>query len=220
MSDHIGRIDRIPLITTVMERIQRLIEERDVGVGERIPSERQLREGFGVGRSTVREALRALEALGVVEVVQGRGAFVRQRPVAEDRVVNSSVDNLSFDWFQLGAVVEARSMLETESARLAALRRTDAELSRMKAALKSFHAAMRKKDLPGLVVADLEFHQAIAEAANPVLAHCLRSMGVLIVKSRQISLRRPERHASVEARHHEVYDAIAGGDAAGAAAAI
>jgi DNA-binding FadR family transcriptional regulator len=79
---------------------------------------------------------------------------------------------------------------------------------------------VRKQDLPGLVVADLEFHQAIAEAANPVLAHCLRSMGVVIVKSQQISLRRPERHDSVEARHHEVYDAMAGGDAAGAAAAM
>jgi DNA-binding transcriptional regulator YhcF (GntR family) len=109
MSDHIGRIDRIPLITTVMERIQRLIEEPDVGVGERIPSDRQLREGFGVGRSTVREALRALEALGAVEVVQGRGAFVHQRHVAGDRVVRSSVDNVGGDWLQLGAVARSGS---------------------------------------------------------------------------------------------------------------
>jgi GntR family transcriptional repressor for pyruvate dehydrogenase complex len=220
MSDQLSRIDRIPLITTVMERLQLLIEERGIAAGERLPSERELREGFGVGRSTVREALRALEALGVIEVVQGRGAFVRQRPEAGGGDAHVAHDKLSEEWFQLSAVVEARSLIEAETARLAARRRTDSDLRRMDDALKAFHAAMQKNDLPALVVADVEFHQAVAEAGNPVLAHCLRSLGVLIVKSRQISLRKRGRHACVEARHHDVYEAIVAGDAAGAAEAM
>jgi len=220
MSDHLTPIERIPLIATVMERVQQLIARRGIAAGERIPSERQLQEGFGVGRSTVREALRALEALGVIEVVQGRGAFVRQKLDVEDARAQVPTDKLSEDWSQLTSVVEARIVIETETARLAAMRRTGPQLGRMEEALKTFHAAMDTKDLPALVLADVEFHAAVAEAANPVLAHCLRSLGVLAVKSRQLSLRRFERHAYVQSRHAEIYEAIAASDPTRAAEAM
>lgn len=220
MSDHLAHIDRVPLITTVMERVQLLIDQRGIAPGQRIPSERELQQGFGVGRSTVREALRALEALGVLEIVQGRGAFVRPPSGAEASKLHISGDKLSEDWSTLGAVVEARMLIERETARLAALRRTPIQLDRMEASLKAFNEARHRADLPALVLADVEFHAAIAEAANPVLAHCLRSLGVLAVKSRQLSLRRVERHEHVESRHTEIFEAIAASHAGLAAEAM
>jgi DNA-binding FadR family transcriptional regulator len=222
MSDHttITRIERMPLITTVMERVQGVIDDQGLAPGDRIPSERRLQEGFGVGRSTVREALRALEALGVIEIRQGQGGFVRQRPGVADAPLQGSNDKLSEDWSQLGAVVEARLVIETEAARLAALRRTRPQLHRMAAQLRAFDSAKKTDDLTALVLADVEFHAAIAEAANPVLAHCLKSLGVLAIKSRQLSLRRPERHDNVHSRHTDIYDAIAEGDSIRAADAM
>jgi GntR family transcriptional repressor for pyruvate dehydrogenase complex len=221
MSDQrtIARIDRMPLISTVMERVQQVIDSEGLGPGDRIPSERQLQEGFGVGRSTVREALRALEALGIIEIRQGQGGFVRQRRDLTDPGSKAD-DKLSEDWSQLGAVIEARLVIETEAARLAALRRTPAQLDLMAAHLDAFESAKLTSDLPALVIADVEFHGSIAEAANPVLAHCLRSLGVLAVKSRQLSLRRSERHANVHSRHTTIFDAIAAGDSVRAAEAM
>ena len=73
----IQAIDRTPLVTKVMERVRALIEDGSFPPHTKLPSERELQQSFGVGRSTVREALRALEALGVIELRQGRGAFVR-----------------------------------------------------------------------------------------------------------------------------------------------
>jgi GntR family transcriptional repressor for pyruvate dehydrogenase complex len=201
-----------------MERIRELVESNGLPPGSRLPSERELREGLGVGRSTVREALRALEALGTIEIRQGSGIYVGDLSVTSVEVPAQRPTHP--DWRELPRVVEARLPIETYAASLAALRRTPAHLDALEEKLKAFSAAMARNDTSALVLADLEFHRVIAGAANPVLTTCLDSIGVLVINSRQISLSRPERLPHVLEKHTRIYEAIAAGDPTKASAAM
>jgi len=193
------------------EALSSLVLDGRIAVGTRLPSERELRVQLNVGRSTVREALKALEALGVVQIRQGAGVFVRLSGAPEAPEVPRAVLThvAATDWSQLGAIVEARLAIEPYAAALAALRRSDEQLRDLREELARFDAAAAGDDERGLVMADVNFHGAIAEIGNPVLAHTLRDLGVLLIKSRYISLHRVERRGHVAARHRAVYEAIA-----------
>jgi len=209
----LARIDRTPLVATVMSRIRTLIESQQMSGGERLPSERELREQLNVGRSTVREALKALEALGVVEIRHGSGIFTRggAERLGQAESTTAGIWRLS-DWAQLGPVVEARLAIEPTAAALAAQRRSSEQLEDLAAKLSAFDEAAKAGDQRALVMADVAFHGAIAEIANPLLAHCLRELGVLVINSRYISLQQSARHPSVAKRHRTIYEAIAAGD--------
>jgi GntR family transcriptional regulator, transcriptional repressor for pyruvate dehydrogenase complex len=207
----LAKIDRIPLVATVMDRITAYVESERLEDGARLPSERELRVQLNVGRSTVREALKALEALGVVQIRQGAGVFVRMSHALDaaepPRAVLTQVADT--DWSQLGPIVEARLAIEPYAAALAAQRRSDEQLRGLREELARFDAGIAEDDERALVMADVNFHGAIAEIGNPVLAHTLRDLGVLLIKSRYISLHRVERRGHVAARHRAVYEAIA-----------
>lgn len=212
----IQAIDRTPLVTKVMERVRALIEDGSFPPHTKLPSERELQQSFGVGRSTVREALRALEALGVIELRQGRGAFVRDiggpletRPAA----------SASGTW-RIELVMEARLVIETQTAALAALRRTQDDLEVLEQELHAFEEATAQDDLPALVRADVAFHDAIAAAANRALASSLKSLEVLGIQSRTVSLGKKQRRSDVLARHRSIYAAVTEGDPVGAAVAM
>lgn len=209
------RIDRTPLTETVIGRLRDLLELGQYAPGEKLPSERVLREDLGVGRSTVREALRALEALGLIELQQGRGAFVR----------GDGSDGASppfADWprsyaCKIEDILDARLAVEPRAAGLAALRRTPADLENMRRHLDSFVAAIAANDLSSLVLADVAFHDAIAACANAIFVSVLRSLRVEGIKSRHTSLANTDRWSRVARRHESIYDAIAAGDAHSAA---
>jgi GntR family transcriptional regulator, transcriptional repressor for pyruvate dehydrogenase complex len=204
-------IQRTPLIDEVVVRLRELIESSRYAPGDRLPSERSLSEDLRVGRSTIREALRTLEALGLIELRQGRGAFVSAKdPAADDRPPFADWPS-SYRW-RIADVIEARVELESGTAALAAGRRREENLRRMRAALDEFDHASARRDLSALVLADVAFHDAIAECANPVLASLLRSMRSQGIRSRSTSLRRRERWASVRERHEAIYEAIAARD--------
>jgi GntR family transcriptional regulator, transcriptional repressor for pyruvate dehydrogenase complex len=205
----LARIERTPLFGTVMERLRGLIDSGAYAPGTKLPSERELCELLVVGRSTAREALRALEALGYVRLEHGRGAFV----------VDRSAGSSSEDW-QLERVAEARLAVEMFAASVAALRRTDSDLALMRAHLNAFEDAIRRDDLAALVHADVAFHAAIAMAANPVLAASLESMEVLGIQSRYKSLEHKIRRASVLKRHEAIFAAINARDSAQATQAM
>lgn len=213
-TDLLVKIDRTPLVATVMERITVYIESQGLDVGARLPSERELRVQFNVGRSTVREALKALEALGVIEIRQGAGVFVAAGQSQKPAEPAGSEAAAPIDWSMLGPVVEARLAIEPYAAALAARRRTPQDLELLAQELAKFNEAAANDDKPGLVMADVSFHEVVARIANPVLAHTLRDLGVLLINSRYISLQRPERRSGVADRHQAIYDAIAAGDSA------
>ncbi|MBL3700631.1 FadR/GntR family transcriptional regulator [Leucobacter luti] len=142
----------------VVERLRTEIVEGRWRVGERIPPEPELMADLGVARGTLREALRALQYSGMLEIRRGDGTFVRARSEVPGALARSAGS--------LRDVLEARSTLEPQLARFAAERADAADTDRIAAALSARAAAADDE----WVAADVAVHEAIARAAHsPIL---------------------------------------------------
>ncbi|MEU1118065.1 MULTISPECIES: FCD domain-containing protein [unclassified Streptomyces] len=158
----LGSVRPSPLVEQAAARLRAQITDGTWPVGTRLPGETTLAQELGVGRSTLREALRALAGAGLVRSRQGAGVFViATEPVADwpARLRRAAVTD----------VYEVRMLVEAQAARLAALRRTDEDLAAMRAALDGRRAAAAGADAE-FVDADIALHAAVVVAAhNPVL---------------------------------------------------
>lgn len=159
----LGPVRPSPLVEQVTKRLRAQITDGHWPVGTRLPGETTLAKELGVGRSTVREALRALAGAGLVRARHGAGVFVIAREPAEDwptRLRRAQVSD----------VYEVRTAVEVQAARLAARRRTLADVTAIETALEGRRAAASADDT-AFVEADIAFHAAVVAAAhNPVLA--------------------------------------------------
>ncbi|MEU2072880.1 FadR/GntR family transcriptional regulator [Streptomyces sp. NPDC013489] len=159
----LGALRPSPLVEQAAQRLREQITRGHWPVGTKLPGETTLAKELGVGRSTVREALRALAGAGLVQPRQGAGVFVTATRPAEDwptRLRAAAVTD----------VYEVRMLVEVEAARLAALRRTDEDVAAMREALDGRRAAADGTDDAGFVDADIALHAAVVAAArNPVL---------------------------------------------------
>jgi DNA-binding FadR family transcriptional regulator len=185
-------------------------------VGSRIPAETELVERLGVGRSTVREAVRALVHSGLLESRQGTGTFVRSLVVGgwEPLVQRATVLD----------VYEVRQGLEPQAARLAAQRRTEADLALIDATLAQRQRARAERQRPGatapnaaFVDADLAFHQAVVAAAhNALLTQIFDSFARSALREALVALvdddEAAERMDGVNDAHVTLAEAIRAGD--------
>ncbi|UWE09324.1 FadR/GntR family transcriptional regulator [Actinacidiphila bryophytorum] len=159
----LGSLRPSPLVEQATEHLREQILGGRWPVGTRLPGETALAASLGVGRSTVREAVRALAEAGLVKSRQGAGVFVISTEPQEDfraRLRRAA----------LAEVYEARAALEVQAARLAARRRTEEDVAAMVAALAARRVASGQGDA-AFVDADIALHAAIvAGAGNSVLA--------------------------------------------------
>lgn len=163
----------------LVEELRQRIRQGEWLPGERLPSISQLARALAVGPGSVREALRSLEAAGMVRIEHGRGVFVSGKQA--DSALASHFEDDGRGLFV--ALAEARRLLEPELAALAAERGTDAEL----AAIDRLARQTEREASAGLsfVESDILLHQQIAAAAhNPVLQHMLESFSDLMRQSR------------------------------------
>lgn len=201
--------------TIADELAERIVEGR-WPVGGRLPAERRLAEEFGASRPVVREALRSLVERGLVEVYPGRGTFVRGPGTPP------SYPPIDFHFRRSGVTArqlsEARIMLETEAAGLAAERATDADIDRLRGSLTRLdHAGSPIEH----VRADLSFHLALAGAAhNPVIETMFRSIAGLAVELMVRSAADPEVLARSAPFHRRALEAVEGRDPDAARAAL
>lgn len=204
------------------EEIRRQIEDAirggDFLPGERLPSERELVETFGVSRVSVREAIRSLEALGIVRVYQGRGAFVTDR--------RSGLGEPIARWLELhrDEVVElhaVRGALDELAAAAAVEHATAADVRRIEAAHRAFaEVAERETPVEELVPLDIEFHVAIAKAGkNRLLYDLLSDLHSYLAESRYLALSPSDRPLRSAREHAAIVEAIRARNAAAARAA-
>jgi DNA-binding FadR family transcriptional regulator len=205
----------------LVEDLSLKIRDGALRPGDKLPTESEIMQAFGVSRTVVREALSKLQAGGLVETHHGVGTFVLQpRSGGVFRLdpsdVATSVDVL--------AVLELRVSLETESAGLAATRRTPEQLLAMREALDDFE---RNLAVAGNTVApDFRFHLQIAQATgNPYFADIMSHLGTTIIPRTRINaIRNHDRGGEyltrVNREHEEIYAAIARRDAEAARAAM
>jgi GntR family transcriptional repressor for pyruvate dehydrogenase complex len=216
-SPMIGVSESLP--RRVAQLISRGIEAGDFNPGARLPTEQQLAETFGVSRNVVREAVAQLRADGIIEARQGLGAFVlspeQRTAIRIDREALDSGDNMR-------QLFELRRILETESATLAASRRSRKQLAAIKAALDRMGGEERWEE--GSIEADLAFHREIAKATGNSYIHTFISFVCEQIR-RSIHYARMTNplHDLVEinvGEHVRIYEALAAGDPEAAGAAM
>ncbi|MDP9798794.1 DNA-binding FadR family transcriptional regulator [Catenuloplanes nepalensis] len=153
------------LVERVIEELRAKVTSGEWPVGGRIPTEPQLVEALGVGRNTIREAVKALVHAGVLETRQGSGTYVMSSDELAGVVGRRMADA------EFAEVVEVRRAFEVEAARLAAVRRTPTDVADLERALDRREAAWAAGRLLEFVEADVALHAAILAAAhNEMLA--------------------------------------------------
>ncbi|MDK0523515.1 FCD domain-containing protein [Streptomyces sp. ML-6] len=207
-----AQVTRTPLAEQAADLLLERIRAGEWPLGSKIPGENTLGPQLGVGRSTVREAIRRLAGQGVLATRQGAGVFVASLDVVEDW-------SEALRRADINSVIEARIAIEVEAAALAAERRTAAELRAMKRAGHERDA--QRTDVDAHVDADIAFHRAIVAAAhNPILVDLFDSF---TPRSRQamidmLRLRGEFGSDADQHAHMSVLEAIAARDSQKAAA--
>ena len=157
------------LADMIAETLKQQITEGTYRAGDKLPTEPELMKTFGVGRSSVREAVKLLVNMGVVRVQQGSGTFVAVPSNNDDvNIKMSTADRTELD--------EVRKILDIAIVEKAVARRTEKDIERMRASLEKRKVNAEKGLLEECIEADLNFHIAIADAAhNRILADIYRS---------------------------------------------
>jgi GntR family transcriptional regulator, transcriptional repressor for pyruvate dehydrogenase complex len=211
IADPLTSVSPQRLYSQVVRQLLGLIASGHLTAGDRLPPERELTQRLGVSRASVRQALTALEVMGVIQIRAGSGVYVG--PPAEPGIEESLTSAAS-----PLEILEARLIVEPGIARLAAARRGSADLARLEREVEAM-AAELEAGRDGWEP-DWGFHRSLADAAgNPSLAQLaqdlVEQMGQpmwLLMRSRNIA-RRHHGHRYLE-HHRRILEAVAGGDAA------
>jgi DNA-binding FadR family transcriptional regulator len=202
---------RAGLVDQVIEQLRDAVRQGEWPVGTRIPTEPALVASFGVGRNTVREAVRALSHSGLLEVRQGDGTYVRATSE-----VSGAIRRLCGT--ELREALQVRRMLEVEGARLAATERTDDELVRLRELHDQRDAAQGDARFDDFVRADAEFHLAVVRCGhNALLTELYRGLTEVVTAS-VAATTHEEPGPAERIEHRGILNAIADRDPARAAA--
>lgn len=210
----------------VAERIEQLILDGTLKVGQALPSERRLCETLGISRSSLREGLKVLRGRGIVHTTQGRGTFVA-------RLMDSQAEKPLLHLFSahprtIYDVLDVRALLEGEAARLAALHGSEADFELITRHYREMADAKARAaenfDPAAHARLDHAFHRVIREAShNPVLVLTLRSLNDLMLTSVYACIKnlyhRPTVKPRIDEQHARLYQAVVGRQAEEAKAA-
>lgn len=153
---------RSTLVDDTADKIRQMIFSGEIKPGELLPPRRELADHFGVGISTVHEAIQSLSTVGLVESRPGRGTWVRHD--ALESIIHPSFITNRFGEIDADTIYEARMFIEVALAELAARKATSEDVEQIWAALNQAHEVIA--DDADFVSADWDFHLAIAEAAH------------------------------------------------------
>jgi GntR family transcriptional repressor for pyruvate dehydrogenase complex len=198
---------------SVISHVIRRIHQGRLRPSDQMPSENELAKEFNVARGSVREAFKALEALGILETAVGKRARVgKLNGQVMALLMNNAVETMQVNVQQ---TLDLRRTLEMRTARIAALRRSDSELQAIVEAARKMRAFQDDSALK--TAADIEFHVAIAAATgNPLYTVLIESFEVVMLKTCPIGWNsRPTDAARMEIldMHDAIADAISRQDA-------
>jgi len=209
MDADFGSLSKSTLADKIAKRIARMVREGDYQAGDRLPTISEMSDNFGVGHPTLREALKKLETLGVVQVKHGSGVYVQSNGdlllVSNPLLFGEVSKEVLLD------LIEARIAIETESARLAAQNASPDHVERMEELLNE--AMSNIDDDKALTETNMKFHREIALASgNVVIGQILEVISNLFEHEQRTILdiygSREEDHEE----HYNIFDAIRAGD--------
>lgn len=190
----------------IVSQIERAIFDGDLKAGDRLESERELAERFGVSRITVRDALRVLEARGLVYVKVGAsgGAFVTETNA--DQVAESISTMILLRKMTLSGVAEARTIVETATSELAAERADAGAIERIERSVEKGRAVVREQ--APHTEASMDFHVAVADASgNELLKATVAAYRDLLIQTLH-DMRDVRSARATQKAHEEILDAI------------
>jgi GntR family transcriptional regulator, transcriptional repressor for pyruvate dehydrogenase complex len=192
----------VPVFQVVFEALKQRIQSGEWLPGERLPSIARLAKELNVSTTSVREALRSIESIGLVKLEHGRGVFVTG---ARARDLAGHFQNVSTGL--LVALAETRRILEPELAALAAERGAVEELAQIEWLAQQMDEEARQG--VDFVEPDVQFHRCIAQAArNPILARMMESVNDLLLESRKLTSQEPGMTARAVRYHLLIADAL------------
>lgn len=214
---------KVGLVEDVIQEISNYILEGilegTVKIGSKMPSERELAQTLGVGRSTLREAVKVLTMLGLMEVRPGQGTFITDG--SSDFYAAPLAWGLLIGERSIGELIEVRSLLDCEAARLAAQRATSAEVESLRLEYEKMTEAMENTDAVEFGAADVRFHLTIATAAhNAVVFQTMRTIRRLLEMWISKVLVDMESLSLTLDEHRDVYECIRNQDPDGAKEAM
>jgi GntR family transcriptional regulator, sialic acid-inducible nan operon repressor len=203
-----GPIRRRKLYQDIAERLERLIREGHYAAGDYLRPEREIANEFGVGRSAVREALFALQRMGLVVASSGeRARVVSPSPKALVAELSGAARLLLSQPAGVEQFQDARALFETGLARLAARQATEEDIGRLEAALLENHVNIDKP--AAFQESDIAFHYAIAQIPRNAIFTSLHEAVVgWLMEQRNASARIPEASAAAYRAHKRIYEAI------------
>lgn len=194
------------LYEQIVQQIEESIVKGNLKPGDQLPAERELAQRFGVSRTAVREAVKALREKGLVEAYSGRGTFITD---GTTQAVRQSLDLMVKIGQPDGSthLAEVRAILEPEIAALAAARIQEPELATMREAVAVMDGAQQDPD--AFIEADLDFHLALAEGAgNPLILSLLDSIVGLLREQRLRIFNVPGGPARGQIHHRKILEAV------------
>jgi len=193
----------------IVEQIRDLIKEGKLKPGDKLPPEQVLAENFGTSRPSVREALSALEILGITESRGGKGNYIMdasRSPLYEQKIMELEKEESPFE------ILEARKVLEIEIVDLAAKRATKEDIDVIYESLHKMESA--KSNIPEMMEFDKEFHMNIAKAAhNNLLFSLMDYLNNLLKEELWVNMKEktwnlpgyPQKYLK---EHSEIFNAI------------
>jgi len=206
------------LYEQIVQQIEESVQRGTLKEGDQLPAERELAQQFGVSRTAVREAIKALHEKGLVDAFPGRGTFITS---GQSNSMRQSLDRILKNGQADGAshLAEIREILEPEIAALAAVRAEEQDLATMREAVAVMDNA--RQDPDAYIEADLDFHLALAEAAgNPFVLSLIDSIVGMLREQRMRTFYvngGPERG---QVHHKRILAAVEGRDAQAAREAM
>ncbi|MBM7540716.1 FadR/GntR family transcriptional regulator [Amphibacillus cookii] len=200
-----SKIEKRKLVDEVLTQLQEIIQSGSYQIGDRIPSEKDLKDLLGVGRSTLREAIKILAHAGILEVQQGNGTFIRS--------TTNELFNHETSADRLYELLEAREILEMQMARLAAERRTQKDIEAMEYHLRLRNTYLEEGKYTAYIKSDIQFHLAICAAChNKILYKMYASLCESLTKIFNVSVVDIKTYEDNSLFHNKLFKAIKSGD--------
>jgi len=209
----IKQIKKINIPEVIAEELKKLIMSGDYKPGDKLSSSTKLAKDMGVGYTTLREALKRLEALNLIEIKQGKGIFVKDTH-PDLFVVNPAKHPLRIDKKVLLDMLYVRKIVECEAVKLASQKATKDDLRRLESFLKDMKEEI--EDTGRFIEHNVNFHVAVAQASgNIALTEVLTAITRLIAKEQQTVISKiPQAKERGYQYHNQIYKAIENKDEA------
>jgi GntR family transcriptional repressor for pyruvate dehydrogenase complex len=200
-------IKNIKVYEQVIDQIKNMIDKGTLKKGDKLPSERDLVEQLQVSRASIREALRALEVIGLIECRQGEGNFIKSS--FQDNLFEPLSIMFMLEKINPEEVLELRKIMEVEASGLAAKRTSEEQLEELKEIVERFENC---EDEEINVINDKEFHYKIAEySGNVLIFNILRTVSTLVddfIKDARKLIIVQHENKEVLSQHKEIFEAI------------